>query len=307
MDKLKELLTKIDPEGKIFTESVLSAIKEVLIAEKESVKATVLKEAEEAAEEKLEQTVEEKVKEALDGMDEEHSQLLKDVLAKIDEEHTAKLKAVYNACKTKFGDTKDEVTAEALSDFLDTFLKEKMPKAILLKEARLNKLESMYSKIREQLLVNDEYVQTEIKEAIEDAKETIEAKDQEINRLLVEKVEINKKLILKEAKEKLEVKTKDLSPKCKKFVEKIITEDIALEEIDAKVDEAVAAYKKAEKEEREQLINEAKNEERKLDIPSPRSRETILNESEEQSSDPVIAAAVNVLNHSNYNYARPNK
>ncbi len=229
-----------------------------------------------------------KFKNALDAIDEEHSATLKKVLSKIDEEHTAKLQKVMNMYEEKeSGDL-----SEQISDYLDVYLENVKPATTIVNEERLNKLETTFEQLRNVLMVNDEYVQTEVKEAIIDAKNIIEEKEKEVNRLMLEKVEMNKKVKLTEAKiadkvEKLETerlledKIKGCSPKLQAYLE-LCFEHASKDDIEEKFDEAVEAFKQTEAKKREAIIESHQDRDDDHVIPESIKTEGLF---EEQSSE----------------------
>ena len=116
---------------------------------------------------------------------------LKQVVEAIDIDHAGKLDKLVKIYESKQA---PEKIVEAVSDFMETYLEEVMPKAAMINEARLNRLEKMYGTMKQLLVVNDEYVSTEVKEAVEDANSQIASKDKEIDKLMLEKVELKKKI-----------------------------------------------------------------------------------------------------------------
>jgi len=204
------------------------------------------------------------LKEVVEYMDEDHAELLEKVLNKYDNEHTEKLQEVVDLYESK----ENVDITENVSNYLDTYLETVKPESTMVNEERLNKLEQTFSQMKELLMVNEDYVQTEIKEAIIEAHEIIEEKEKEINKLMFEKIEANKKIKLTEATinekvEKLESeillenKIKGCSPKLQAYLE-LCFNDASKNEIEGKFDEAVEAFKETERTKREVIIENQK-------------------------------------------------
>ena len=232
-----------------------------------------------------------KFKHTLEVIDEEHATKMQEVMDKVDEEHTSKLQEVIKL----YEDKENKSITEDVSEYLDTYLEDVKPKSGLVNEARLNKLETTFEDLRKVLMVNDEYVQTEVSEAILDAHNIIEEKEKEINRLMLERVETNKnvKMIEESSQQKvekleagviLESKMKGCSPKLQAYLE-LCFESAGKEEIEEKFNEAVEAFKTTEKEKREAII-ESRKEDNKGIIPETVKTEGIF-EDKSIETDPM--------------------
>jgi hypothetical protein len=153
----------------------------------------------------------------------------------------------------------DDVTeklTDQVSDYLDAYLEEVKPQETLIDSSKMKRLEKMFEGIKEIMMVNDDYVQDEIKEAILDAKSIIEAKDKEINKLMLEKVQLGKKIKIDEAQQVLEEKISGSSPKLKAYLETTF-KGASKEIIEEKFDEAVTAFENEEQTRRDQILSEA--------------------------------------------------
>lgn len=202
-----------------------------------------------------------KLDEVLAKIDEDHSELLDKVIAKMDEEaceglkkvmehldekHTAGLQAVID----KYEKEIKEELEQKVGDFLDVYMEDALPEDKIVDKIRLEKLEEMVAQIKKAVVISEISMDEEIKEAVLDAKQIIESKDEEINQLMVEKIELTKKLKRNEATKLLEDKVKDVTPKLRAYLETRFKDSDATE-IEEQFEEAVKAF-----EEDEQLIRE---------------------------------------------------
>lgn len=316
----EQLVSQVDPDNNLISESKRNELIQLFEDKISEVKTKAFEDAVETIDEdhsqklqevitimesmdeehanKLEEIVEsidkdhsEKFKHALEVIDEEHADKLQEVMSKVDEEHTAKLQEVIELYENK----ENKSITEDISQYLDTYLEEVRPEADLVNEARLNKLENTFNELRKVLMVNDDYVQTEVSEAILDAHNIIEEKDNEINKLMLERVEMNNKAKMieesvqqkverLEAKAVLESKMKGCSPKLQAYLE-LCFESAGKDDIEEKFNEAVEAFKTTEKEKREAII-ESRKEDNKGIIPESVKTEGIF-EDKSTKTDPM--------------------
>jgi hypothetical protein len=293
MSKFKEILTKIDPEKKILTEDVQNELVSMMEAKEKTIKEEAMKDALTLAEKKYENIGEQtrqQIKEALEkqdadyaakfaeaiekkdaddvkmldtiveAMDKDHSVKFKKALKKQDKDHSGKLKNIVTKYGKKMKEVKESVASHrivsAVDSFVDEYIKEISPVATVVNEAKLGRLEKMYGQLREMVMVNDETFQTEIKEAVLDAKKIIDEKDAEIDKLMFEKIEMKKMVEKTEAAKLLENKIKDTPPKMKAYLE-VCFKDASRSEIEERFDEAVKAFKTEESKRRQTAVNEA--------------------------------------------------
>ena len=202
--------------------------------------------------EKIDVDHRDKLQAVIEKIDDDHTNKFERALELIDEDHTAKLQMVKEYYEMKYEDS----LVEATDSFLETFLEEVAPEADTVDSIKLARLEEMCSTMREMLMVNDDYVQTEIREAIEDAESQLNEKQETINELLSKQIELKDKIKEHEAAQLLESKTKDMKPAEAAFVKKYLKGATA-EEISEKLDEAIKAYEADEADERNELIKEA--------------------------------------------------
>lgn len=107
--------------------------------------------------------------------------------------------------------------AHAVDGYLDTMLKDALPKDKIVDYDRLNKLESVFESLKDTLLVNDASVEAkrkELTESFETERKNLDEKVVELEKKLNESISRERKLIAvvesNKAKKLLESKTKDL-------------------------------------------------------------------------------------------------
>ncbi len=330
MDKFKEILNKLDPEKKFITESVQNDLVTLMeekqkqwieegykkaskkyseLDKKHANKVKKLVEKTKTKYEKLLEKMDEehanKVEKLFEAIDSDHAKKMNKIVEAINEDHTSKLNTLVEAIDSDHTKKLDKIVehyengkygkvlAESIDDFLDTYLEEVKPKETLVNESRLNRLEDTMGQLKEILMINDNYIQTEIKEAVMDAQSQIEKKDTEIDDLMFEKVEIKKQLDKFEAKQMLSEKTEDMSPKQKAYIE-VYFKNADKEEIEEKLNEAVKAFKEEEKTKREEIIAEA-NSKRQVKRPVIKEEKEKIVENKE-NVDPKMAQYISTIN-----------
>jgi hypothetical protein len=173
----------------------------------------------------------EKLKEDIDT---EHTEKLEKVLEHLDTDATTKLTQV----KEFYESTYEDDIINSLSDFLDTYIEKHQPEAVVVESTKLDRLEKMFESMKELLVVNDEYVHTEIKEALEDGKSQLDEKDAKIDELMMEKIKLNKKIKKFEADKLLGEKTKNMDEIEKSYILTQFAES-SVEEIENQIDKGI--------------------------------------------------------------------
>jgi hypothetical protein len=303
-DSLKKVLEKIDP--KVFTEEVQGELvtlieSKVKVAQEAGFEAGYNKGLEEVkkldedhaakldsaltlvteqAEKKLQKLDEEhaakleeavkiidedhakKLEEIVEAVDADHSSKLQQLVEKIDADHSGKLQKIVEfyekKCNTKL--------VEKIDKYLSAVLEEVLPTDKTVDYVKMHRLEEAQRKLKEILVVNEDYVQAEIREALEDARQQMDSKEKQLNQIMAEKVDLKNVIKKNEATQLLEKVTKDMPATKKAFIEKYFDgADSKL--ISEKLDEAVKAFDTTQNETRNKAILEKKNTGTKVTIP----------------------------------------
>lgn len=336
MEKFTQILDKLDPDKNLLTEDTRKELVSMLESKIKMIKEEALSKAVELANEKISKLDEEhtqKLEELqkafetkLSSSDEDYGQKFQEIIEKLDTEHADEFKSFVERMDedyaTKFEQavkildedhTKkfEEVTAiltkknltekmaTIVDGYLDTYLKDVMPESVTVDTAKLKRLDKFYESIKEMVLVDSDYIQTEVKEAILDAKSKIdeansivEKKDKEIDTLMFEKIELKKQIEKIEANKLLSEKTKDMTPDLKAYVETSFA-NATTKEITEKLDEAVKAFKKKEDDKRKEIISSSES---KSKVKNPVILEDTTQKDLKNAPDDEFAAYVKILN-----------
>jgi hypothetical protein len=244
--------------------------------------------------EKIDNDHTEKLQDVVESLDKDHTEKFEHAIATIDEDHTEKLQAI----KEYYENHHQTDLAEMVSDYLETYLEEVTPEDQLIDKIKLERLEKAFNSMREVLLFNDDYVRTEIAEAVEDAKNRMDEQQSTINELMMEKIELTKKIKKNEAENLLESKTKDMPSAEAAFIKKYFA-DADAKEISEKLDEAVAAYEAQEAEERDALVESANQDSTIVEVPTDNVEEIEeINENVNNIDDSFMNDVVGRINKS---------
>lgn len=309
MTELKKKLNSLDPA--LFTEEVQNQLVSIVESKIEEAKTAAFTEGFERATttldedhadkltailEKIDTDHAEKLQKLVEQIDEDHTAKLQKLVESIDEDHTAKLQLTLEALDTDHTAKLEKVKAfyeskyetmmvEKISEYLDTYLEECAPAEAVVNTIKLNRLEEAVTAIKKVLVLSDDFVNSEISEAILEAKAEIDSRDKKINALMVEKIELTKKLKKDEAIKLLESKTSGMAPAKAAYVNKYF-EGSTIDEISAKLDEAVTAFEVDQRAKRSELMTEKhQTVSDGIKIPKPADESQLISEQTETSGE----------------------
>jgi len=181
---------------------------------------------------KLEQLVEaidadhsSKLQRLVEAIDFDHAQKMTKVLEKIDEDHTQKLQSVVGKYETALQEEAksfQERIVEEVSNYMDLYLEKVVPTKQINEAVENIQAQNMLKQIRQIVGINEEFINTEIKEALVDGKKTIDSLKKELNEALETNTELNHKFNQTKSALLLEQKTKDMPEATKNYVTKLL-------------------------------------------------------------------------------------
>jgi F0F1-type ATP synthase membrane subunit b/b' len=209
-------------------EEYVNKTKEKFELEKENVKQKL----DEQYTTKLEQLVEKidndhtsKLKKLVETIDADHAFKLQKLVKKIDNKHTAMLERVVEKYETQLNEEAVDFQnriVEEVSNYLDLYLDRNIP-AEQVNEAVANiKAARQIAQIRQIVGIDEDFIDTEIKEALIDGKKIIDSLRNELNETIKENAELNQKALSAEAKLLIENKTTDMTATKKQFISKLL-------------------------------------------------------------------------------------
>ena len=260
----------------------------------------LLKDLSEESMTKIQEAIETKVKEkvsihvekALTEQDELYSSKLNQLLKAIDSDHSKKLQKVVEAIDTdranklKMVVSKYEQTlnndasafkaqlVESISDYLETYLDEKVPTADIQEAVRNKKALVVLESLRNHLAVDAALQKESIKEAILDGKTQISEASQKLESVIQENAQLKSELDSIKANLFVEQKSASLDESQKKYIKKVMAGKSA-DFISENFDYTVKLFNKKSSDRLDTLKEEALSESTKVD-------RVVLEQTEEQ-------------------------
>ena len=236
----------------------------------------------EAIESKVKEKVSIHVEKALTEQDELYSQKLEQLLKSIDRDHTTKLQKVVEAIdadrtgklkmviekyeKTLSQDAKNFKTQiiESISDYLETYLDEKVPAAEIKEAVRNKKAITVLESLRNHLAVDAALQKESIKEAMIDGKNQISEASSKLESVINENAQLKSELDKVQAALLIEQKSASLDEQQKKYIKKVMNGKNA-QFINENFDYTVKLFAKKSNDRLETLKEEALNESTNVD------------------------------------------
>jgi hypothetical protein len=217
----EETLTAIE---EAFQQAVGEKVEEKLQLEKEGIEQQL----DEAYTQKLQQLVEKidadhttKLKKLIEAIDTDHAVKLQKLVKGIDKKHTDMLKQIVEKYETSLNEeakTFQERLVEEISNYMDLYIERTLPREQIQEATQNIKAAKQLAQIRQIVGISEEFVDSEVKEALIDGKKTIDSLRSELNQSLRENAQLNQRANKAEASILLEKKTADMPAAKKNFI-----------------------------------------------------------------------------------------
>lgn len=224
----------------LISEETLSAVKEAFVqAVDEKAKEKIQLETENVRQQ-LDETYTTKLQTLVEKIDQDHTTKLKKLVEAIDTDHAIKLQKLLSAVDKKHtgmlkqvvekfeGETKTEAKlfqerlVEEISNYLDLYIDKTIPKEQISEAVQNIKAGRQLEQIRQIVGISEEFVDSEIKEALIDGKKTIDSLRSELNEALKTNAELELKANKAEATNILKERTADMPAAKKQFVSRLL-------------------------------------------------------------------------------------
>ena len=271
MAKFKEILDKIG--GNVLTEDTKSAIAEAFEqAVSEKVKAQAQIEATEALKIQNEDHAK-KLQKLLDVIDEDHSVKLQKVVKRIDVDHAKKFKKVVehyeNLLKKEAATFKDSLVNE-VSNYIELYIDQAIPVKQVAEACENTQAKNILNEMKKLLAIDEEFVTSNVREALEDGKNTISNLHKELNEAVKENVKLNQQAKAVKAQLVLEQKTSSMPVKKRNFVRRILSEK-SPDYINENFEYVVEMFERNEAEESDKIRTHAKDHTQSRHVAPPKS------------------------------------
>lgn len=229
-EQFKDLISEetLNTIEEAFQQAVEEKSKEKIQLESESIKQKL----DEHYTGKLEEVIEKidtdhtaKLKKLVEAIDTDHAVKLQKLVKGIDKKHTQMLEQVVEKYESQMADEAKEFQdrlTEEISNYLDLYLDKNVPKNQISEAAENIKAARQLAQIRQIVGISEEFVDTEIKEALVDGKRTIDSLRAELNEALKENSELNQRANKAESSIILEQRTADMPSAKRQFVTKLL-------------------------------------------------------------------------------------
>jgi len=265
-EQFKDLITDetLSTIEEAFNQAVEEKSKEKIQLESENLKQKL----DEDYTTKLEQLVEKidtdhtaKLKKLVEAIDTDHAVKLQKLVKGIDKKHTQMLQQVvekYDGQMAEEAKGFQERLVEEVSNYLDLYIDKALPTEQISEAVANIKAAKQLNQIRQIVGISEEFVDSEVKEALVDGKKTIDSLRAELNEALKENAELNQRANKAEATNILEQKTSDMPSAKKQFVTKLLGNK-APQYIEENFQYVVEMFEKETQEEVDEIKESVKN------------------------------------------------
>ena len=209
-----------------------------------------------------------KLEQLLKAIDTDHSKKLEKVVEAIDTDRAEKLKMVVKKYEQALNNDAASFKAqlvESISDYLESFLEEKIPTADIQEAVRNKKAIVVLESLRNHLAVDAALQKESIKEAILDGKTQISEASQKLESVIQENAQLKSDLDSIKANLLIEQKSARLDESQKKYVKKVMSGKSA-DFINENFDYTVKLFNKKTNDRLDTLKEEALSESTKVDF-----------------------------------------
>lgn len=208
--------------------------------------------------EKIDEDHTAKAKKLIEAIDTDHAVKLQKLISSIDKKHTDMLKQVVEKYETDLQEeakTFQTRLVEEISNYLDLYLDKVVPTQQISEAVENIKAAKQLNQIRQIVGITEEFVDSEIKEALIDGKKTIDSLRNELGSVIKENAQLSEKVDKAEAFILLEQKTSEMPSAKKAYINKLL-KNKAPQYIEENFSYVVEMFDK----EAEATINQAKEE-----------------------------------------------
>ena len=226
-----------------------------------------------------------KLRNLIEAIDLDHTNKLKDVISAVNENHTSKLEQISEMYRKALNDKAENFSDKLInemSNYLDLYLEKNLPTTQLEEAVANTYAKVQLEKIKSLLKFDPETINENVKEVLEKGNDQIKELQSKLNEShdenikLVNEIEKNKAALL------LEKKTRGFSFSKKEYLTKILN-DKTPTYINENFDYVVDMFEKDDSEEREVLVEQAKQTSfsKDVNVPTILTNESVVEENNE--------------------------
>lgn len=222
----------------------------------------------------------------LEAIDVDHTNKFKKVLVKVDEDYAEKLKTVVEKyekiLKVEAIKFREQLVTE-MTNFIDLYIDQMIPVEQLQEAVDNTKAKRTVEAMRKLVAVDEEYINENIRQALEDGKEQIDNLREELHEAMKANIRLNQEYKRTSADKMLIEKTVHFDEPKKNYVMRVLNGK-SPEEVEQNFDYVVEMFERKESEQYELIKESAKTDGRsvkstKIDIPKSEHKEDVFEES----------------------------
>jgi len=167
----------------------------------------------------------EKLQKLVEAIDTDHTAKLRQVLQAIDNKHSAMLEQVINKYETSLHSeaaTYKDTLVEEISNYIELYIDKLVPQKQIDEATNNIQARRILEQVRQIVSIDEEFINTEIKEALVDGKRTIDSLRRELNEAVSTNRNLSQKLTGTESALLLENKTKSLPEETRRHVKRLL-------------------------------------------------------------------------------------
>ena len=260
MPKFKEILDQMGKD--VLTEDSKTAIVEAFeTMVQEKTKEMIELEVKEALQEQNNDHAQ-KLQKLLTVVDEDHCNKFKKVMKVINEDHTGKLKQVvkhYEKLLKEEAETFKQNMVEEISNYVELYIGKTVPARQIAEACENSRAKNILEEMKKLLSIDEEYINENIREALQDGKSTITNLQKELNEVVKENVKLNKQMAAVQADLLIEKKTQHMSHDKKNYVRKILSEK-SPDYISENFDYVIEMFERDDETKTDLIVEEARRE-----------------------------------------------
>lgn len=195
----------------------------------------------------------------LEAVDADHTKKLMSVVKKIDEDHSKKLQTVierYNGIIKEEASKFRDAFVDEISNYLELYVDRAIPARQIAEATENTQARRMLEQVKKIVSVDKAFINENVREALQDGKQTIDDLRAELNKTIKENVEVNKKFNTAHTALILEKNTSSFPTEKRNFVMRVL-KDKNPEYVKENFNYVVEMYKREESDSREIIKEEA--------------------------------------------------
>ena len=220
------------------------------------------------------------LEELLEAVDADHTEKIKKVLVKVDTDYAGKLQTVINKyenmLQTEAVAFRDQLVGE-ISNYIELYIDKLVPVDQIAEACENTQAKNILNNIKKLVSVDEEFVNENIKEALEDGKSMIDTLHKELSEAVKDNVRVNQELKSAKATIILEEKTQSMPADKKSYVMRVL-KGKSPEEIEGNLEYVVEMFERDQSADAKVITEQARVKISSKNVDTPASRLEDIND-----------------------------